>query len=256
MGLARDAEADAGGQALPLFRRPRPDDAGRDRDQQCSRRDRRGACARRAPTSASAARPSAAPCTTARSWACRCETPATSTATASRWSRCGWWGREAAASLVPLNNLTGTHRALLSAATRSSHQSPNGVHPHVRIRLGRADRHAIERRQLRPRSTSGWSRRSASTRRSASRNSTANMRSRSPSDPARARSRARRPWRASAAKPSVACSIIRSRPWARRSLSSPRCIASPRRAPTRSPSRTRRTSWPTRALFMPRAACR
>ena len=40
-----------------------------------------------APTSASAARPSAAPCTTARSWACRCATPATSTAMASRWSR-------------------------------------------------------------------------------------------------------------------------------------------------------------------------
>ena len=156
MGLARDAEAHVRGQALPLFRRPRPDDAGRDRDQQCARRDRRGARARRLRPRASAARRSAAPCTTARSSACRCATPAISTATGSRWSACGWWGREVAPSLIPLN---GRHAKTLRSAVGHDpilNLSSNGVHPHVRIRLGRADRHAARRDadQFRPRAGS------------------------------------------------------------------------------------------------------
>ena len=46
VGLAGHAEANVRSQAISLFRRPRPDDAGFERDQRRARRDRRGARAR------------------------------------------------------------------------------------------------------------------------------------------------------------------------------------------------------------------
>ena len=95
VALARDAEAHVRSQALPLFRLPRSDDARRDR--RSTPRSTRSTPRSRppGPTPRSAARRSAAPCTTARLRPCRCAIRATSTATGWRWSACGWLGRDA-----------------------------------------------------------------------------------------------------------------------------------------------------------------
>ena len=80
---AGGAEADAGSEAVPLLRRPRSDDAGRERDQRRARRARRRARARRRRPRARPPDPRRRRHTIARSTACRCATPATSTATRS-----------------------------------------------------------------------------------------------------------------------------------------------------------------------------